>query len=224
MSCETSPRAGARAAPPASRPPKDSGERPGGRGPRAGRGHWRLAGPTCLVRAVLAPVPAGPRGPPTQSRSHQGRRVVHARPAAGGAAPGRAAARAPALPRSRRRQEAAEPVPFHGGRPAPRPARLRSARLGSRLGCARRARLAGLGGVAPGSRSGRAVVCSAGLRSGSPVPAGRRRWAPLSSLEAGRAGRPSREGRGEGRGRAERVWLKWREGVGCGTRTLAATA
>lgn len=104
------------------------------RGPRApgrprGRGHWQPAGPTCLVRAVLVRVPAGPRRSPTQPRRHT-------RPAADGAAPSPAAAkvagaRAPALPPHRRRQEAAEPVPFHGSRPGapPRGALLDTARI-----------------------------------------------------------------------------------------------
>lgn len=121
-------------------------------GPRApgreapGRGPGRLAEPTCLVGAVFARVPTGPRRPPTQPGSYQGR-LVHARPAAGGAAPGpaaaAAAARAPARPRRPRRQEAAEPVPFHGGRPCAPP---RSVPLGSTR--ARSARLLGPAGPA----------------------------------------------------------------------------
>lgn len=109
------------------------------------------ARPTCLVGAVFARVPAGPRQAPAQPRRHQGRGLVHARPAAGRAASGptAAAAGAPARPRRPRRQEATEPVPLHGGgrgcspAPALRPARLGSAPLGStrpystRLGCAR---------------------------------------------------------------------------------------
>lgn len=121
--------------------------------PRRGR----PAGPTCLVGAVLARVPAGPRRAPPQPRSHQGRRLVHARPAAGGAAPGPAAAtaRAPALPRRPRRQEAAEPVPLHGGGRGYSPPR-RSAPLG--LG---RLSSAPLGSTRP---------CSAPLDSSQPGP------------------------------------------------------
>lgn len=123
------------------------------------------AGPTCLVGAVLARVPAGPRQAPAQPRRHQGRGLVHARPAAGRTASGPAAAAAagaPARPRRPRRQEATEPVPLHGGgrsySPAPAlgPTRPRSAPLGPiRPGSAP------LGPIRPGSAS----LGSARLRS-----------------------------------------------------------
>lgn len=188
-----------------------------------GRGHWQPAGPTCLVRAVLVRVPAGPRRSPTQPRCHQGRRLIHARPAADGAAPSPAAAkaagaRAPALP-PRRRQEAAEPVPFHGSRPGAPPrgalvdtarsARLRSAPLGSAptgLGRSRSAVLGPLGSLGLGARPSSVLF---GPESSSARPSCARSFPPdsadqLSSArwklrwaEEGR-GRDEKRGRGNG--------------------------
>lgn len=178
-------RAGAGEAPPAS-----SGPRAPGRGPGCGHGP---AEPTCLVGAVFARVPAGPRRPPAQPGGHHGR-LVPARPAAGGAAPGpaaaAAAARAPARPRRPRRQEAAEPVPFHGGRPcaAPRSAPLGSTRLRSGpLGSAARRR----GSCSGPELSAAQPDCA---RSSRPT----RRSSPLGSREAGRAGRAGAGPREEG--------------------------
>lgn len=129
----------------------------------------RTAGPTCLVCAVLARVPAGPRRAPAQPRRHHSSRLGHVGPAAGGAAPGpasatTAAARAPALPGRRGRQEAPEPVPLHSredglsSAPALRPVRPGSAQLGpTRLRPARlrptRLRPARLGPTRPRSAS-----------------------------------------------------------------------
>lgn len=173
----------------------------------------------CLVGAVLARVPAGPRPAPAQPRRHESRRRVHARPAAGGAAPtaAAAAARAPALPRSPRRQEAAEPVPLHGGRSgsparrsAPlgrgvRPSKSRSARLRSaRLGPAPLASPQPLlRGAGPSS-----LVSAVRLRSAQ----GR------GEAERG-AGRPDGRARSGARG-GPVTGLE--EGAGCGTYTPAA--
>lgn len=76
------------------RPLPSSPRTPRERGPGdvVTEGPWSLARPTCLVGAVLARVPAGPRRAPPQPRRHQGRRLIHARLATGGAAPGTAAA------------------------------------------------------------------------------------------------------------------------------------
>lgn len=103
--------------------------------------HGQGPGCSCLVCAVLARVPAGPRRAPAQPRRHHSSRLGHVGTAAGGAAPDPAsatttAARTPALPGRRGRQEAPEPVPLHSrgdclsSAPALRPVRTGSAQLG----------------------------------------------------------------------------------------------
>lgn len=174
--------------------------------------HGQGPGSSCLVCAVLARVPAGPRRAPAQPRRHHGRRLGHVGPAAGGATPGpasatTAAARAPALPGRRGRQEAPEPVPLHSrgdglnSAPALRPVRPGSAQLGpTRLRPARlrptRLRPARLGTARPAGPRGRTSGASRPLRGlCSFVSVRLRRSAPQDLLEAGRG---EEEGRGEG--------------------------
>lgn len=78
--------------------------------------HSKSSSCSCFVCPVLARVPAGARRAPAEL----GSRPVSARsPGARRATPSptasTAAARTPALPSHSRRQEAAEPVPLHGG-------------------------------------------------------------------------------------------------------------
>lgn len=71
---------------------------------------------SCFVYTVLACVPAGARRAPAELSSRPVRaRSAGARRATPSPTTSAAAARAPALPSYSRRQEAAEPVPLHGG-------------------------------------------------------------------------------------------------------------
>lgn len=72
--------------------------------------HGKSPACSCLVRAFLDGITAGPRRGPAQRCRCQVRAVC-----TGWAVPPAPAARAPALPSGPRRQEAAEPVPLHGG-------------------------------------------------------------------------------------------------------------
>lgn len=86
---------------------------------------------SCFVCPVLARVPAGARRAPAELRSRPvSARSAGARRATPSPTTSTAAARTPSLPSYSRRQEAAEPVPLHGGSRHLIPAPCYSVRLG----------------------------------------------------------------------------------------------
>lgn len=180
-------------------PAGDAAQTPGGELPvaEATVAHGQGPGCSCLVGAVLARVRAGPRGAPAQPRRHQSRRLGHGRPAAGGAAPGpataiAAAAGAPALPG---RQEAAEPVPFHGcWGPAPALGPARSAGLFARQGSG------WLGPEPPVRPAGRCSPVSVPQR-----PAPWKGRGDAGGAGGGQRGRAERGGQGAGPARRARL-------------------
>lgn len=82
--------------------------------------HGKSSARSCLVCTVLACVPARARRAPAELCCRQSRRPISARSTGSRRATpsptaSTATARTPALPSRPRRQEAAEPVPLHGG-------------------------------------------------------------------------------------------------------------